>query len=192
MPLAKMHALKMLTRLPLPNCCAVLYSWRMPYPTTGRPKGRPPKLEKVAPPTSNHADTSKPPEFLECYRSSQEAWAYIWANCPWLDAAKGDGLLVGLISLKITEVVNLRARLNQNGASYLAANGQYAAKPEVRQLEAAEAQLTAWLASLGLSPADRARLNLNAATTGDTLAEYRARNARRALEEVKSVVHNLA
>lgn len=164
----------------------------MPYPTTGRPKGRPRKLEKVAPPISNHTDTSKPPEFLECYRSSQEAWAYIWANCPWLDAAKGDGLLVGLISLKITEVVNLRARLNQNGASYLAANGQYAARPEVRQLEAAEAQLTAWLASLGLSPADRARLNLNAAITGDTLAEYRARNARRAFEEVKSVVHNLA
>lgn len=139
--------------------------------------------------TQAYADISKPPGFLECYRSSEEAWAYLWASCPWLDAAKGDGLLVGLVSLKITEVVTLRARLNQNGSSYLAANGQYAAKPEVRQLEAAEAQLTAWLSSLGLSPADRARLNLTAATTSDTLAEYRARNTRRALDEVQTFIH---
>ncbi len=164
----------------------------MPYPTTGRPKGRPPKAIKSEPPTHAYATTMQPPGFLECYRSSQEAYAYIWANCPWLDEAKGDGLLVGLVSLKITEVVNLRARLNQNGASYLAANGQYAAKPEVRQLEAAEAQLTAWLASLGLSPADRARLNVTAATSGDTLAEYRARNARRTLDEAKALIHSVA
>lgn len=164
----------------------------MPYPTTGRPKGRPRKVAKPTMPTHAYADTSQPPGFLECYRSSQEAWAYLWASCPWLDASKGDGLLVGLVSLKITEVVNLRARLNQSGSSYLAANGQYAAKPEVRQLEAAEAQLTAWLSALGLSPADRTRLNLNASNPTDTLAAYRARNARLDLDKVKALVHNLA
>lgn len=170
----------------------------MPYPTTGRPKGRPTKVAKGLPKHAYadtkhaYADTTSPPGFLECYKSSQEAWSYIWASCPWLDAAKGDGLLVGLVSLKITEVVNLRARLNQLGSSYLAANGQYAARPEVRQLEVAEAQLTAWLASLGLSPADRARLNLTSTSATDTLAEYRARNARQTFNEVKSIVHNLA
>ena len=188
----KACALEILTRLPLPNTRPVLYSWRMPYPTTGRPKGRPPKVAKTSPPMHAYADTTNPPGFLECYKSSQEAWAYLWASCPWLDAAKGDGLLVGLVSLKITEVVNLRARLNQLGSSYLAANGQYAARPEVRQLEAAEAQLTAWLASLGLSPADRARLALTSTSPTDTLAAYRARNARQALDEVKAVVHSVA
>ena len=62
----------------------------------------------------------------------------------------------------------------------------------MRQLETAEAQLTSWLSALGLSPADRTRLNLTGPTAGDTLAEYRARNAGRTLAEVKAVVHNLA
>jgi len=170
----------------------------MPYPTTGRPKGRPPKVAKTLPkhayaePKHAYADTSEPPAFFECYQSSKDTWAYIWASCPWLDASKGDGLLVGLVSLKITEVMTLRHRLNKNGTSYLAANGQWAAKPEVRQLEAAEAQLTAWLSALGLSPADRARLALTSTGATDTLADFRARNANRTLHEVKAVVHNLA
>lgn len=167
----------------------------MPYPTTGRPKGRPRKVAKPMP-THAYADASMPaiPDFFEIYPAnrSAEAWAYLWAKCPHLDETKGDGLLVGLVALKIGEVISLRHRLARDGESYLAANGQWASKPEVRQLETAEAQLTSWLAALGLSPADRTRLNLTGPTAGDTLAEYRARNARRTLDEVKAVVHNLA
>ena len=147
-------------------------------------------------PMHAYADTSTPaiPDFFEIYPAnrSAEAWAYLWARCPHLDEAKGDGLLVGLVALKVGEVVNLRHCLARDGASYLAANGQWASRPEVRQLETAEAQLTSWLSALGLSPADRTRLNLTGPTPGDTLAEYRARNARRTLDEAKAVVHNLA
>ena len=133
-----------------------------------------------------------PPEFLELWGSAKEAWEYIWAQCPWLDEAKADGVLVGLVSCKIAQVCTLRHRLAKDPTSYLAANGQRAAVPEVRELEAAEAQLTAWLSALGLSPADRARLNLNASDPTDTLEAFRARKARHALDEVKALVHNHA
>ena len=169
----------------------------MPYPTTGRPKGRPPKPAKPLPKHA-YADTMQayagptPPDFFEMSEYSLAAWRYLWANCPHLDEKMGDGVLVGLVALKLAEVGTIRHRLERIEMSYIGSNGQQAAVPEKRLLEAAEAQLTAWLAALGLSPADRARLNLNASRPTDTLADFRARNQLRALNEAKAVVHGIA
>lgn len=148
----------------------------MPYQATGRPKGRPQKVAKPVP-MHAYADTPPPPRWLDLPPEAAEAWAYLWASCKWLDASRGDGVLVALVATKLAQVANLAARLAKEGSAYFAGNKQWAARPEVKEMQAAEAQLTAWLAALGLSPADRARLNLNAADAGITLAQWRAKRA---------------
>ena len=49
-------------------------------------------------------------------------------------------MLVALVATKLAQVANLASRLAKDGSAYFAGNKQWAAQPEVKELQAAEAQ----------------------------------------------------
>lgn len=116
----------------------------------------------------------------------REAWRYVWAGGRrWLSEAQ-DTVLIARLAERLDEVAALRAWLGEDVERrwYATANGQVVTHPAVKQLDQADAQITAWLSMLGFSPSDRARLGLAEIRVANELDAYRARKAGRASEGV--------
>jgi phage terminase small subunit len=67
---------------------------------------------------------------------------------------------------------------------YVLANGQQVTHPLVNQLKDLRTQITGWLAALGFSPTDRARLGLTEVRQSDALDELERRRQDRASQQV--------
>ena len=106
------------------------------------------------------------------------AWEYVWRGGRRHLSESQDSLLIA----RVAEKVELVARLNDwlgddvERRWYTTANGQVVTHPAVKQLEQADAQLTAWLSMLGFTPSDRARLGLQEIRVADALDAYRRRS----------------
>lgn len=167
----------------------------MPKPVTGagrggkavpaerkRATGNPGKRKLAAAPTPDTAlvvidGDHVPPAPTHLGPVGRLAWEYVWHGGRRHLAESQDSLLIA----RVAEKVELVARLNEwlgddvERRWYVTANGQVVTHPAVKQLEQADAQLTAWLSMLGFTPSDRARLGLQEIRVADALDAYRRR-----------------
>lgn len=121
-----------------------------------------------------------PPETLNDY--GLQLWEHIWdAGRQWL-AVESDKTIVSLLCHAHQEAEQLRRGLESGEYSrvYVHANGSPVTTPWVTQLKELRVQMTAWLAAIGFSPADRARLGLAEVRVRDELDDLKKRRDERA------------
>lgn len=169
--------------------------------TTGRPVGRPPKPTEVKRALGNPGkrplpDAPTPGQGLPAVTSippapplgfdGLELWNRIWTTGKaWL-SPQADYPLVVMLCQAQDEAEEIRRVLavGEEKRFYVLSNGQQVTSPLVKQLKELRVQITGWLAALGLSPTDRARLGLGEVRPADALDELeRRRQERRAANE---------
>lgn len=166
---------------------------------TGRPKGRPAK------PTEQHRALGNPshkalpnapmpgqglpaasdvPTAPALGVDGLELWVQVWsAGRSWL-SPESDYEIVTMLCHAKDESEECRRLLSIGEVPryYILPNGSYVTHPVVTQLKDLRTQMTSWLAALGFSPADRARLGVGEVRQGDVLDELeKRRNERRAV-----------
>lgn len=164
---------------------------------TGRPNGRPPKPTEQKRATGNpgkrplpsapmpgeglvsDGSIPTPPPLRE---DGLALWSHVWtAGRSWL-SPDSDRTVVTLICQAQDEAEELRKGLNSGEFPrvYTHSNGAYVTSPYVTQLKELRTQLTAWLAAIGFTPSDRARLGLSEVRVRDELDELQKRRDARA------------
>lgn len=169
--------------------------------TTGRPTGRPPKPTEVKRALGNpgHRQLPEPPlplEGLEPVRGIPEPpplgqdgitlWETIWtAGDKWLSPDSDMAMIVMMCQAQDeAEDIRRAMRVGDIPRYYVLANGQQVTHPLVNQLKDLRTQITGWLAALGFSPTDRARLGLTEVRQSDALDELERRRQERASQQV--------
>lgn len=166
---------------------------------TGRPNGRPAKpVERqralgnpghrtmpVAPNVGEGLNGSPDvPEIPETLMDpGRELWVQVWtAGRQWL-AVEVDRLTISLLCEAFDEYSEMRDLLRSGEVPriYTTSNGTLVTHPYVSQMKELRAQMTAWMSSLGFSPADRARLGLAEVRVRDELDELQKRRLDRAV-----------
>lgn len=167
---------------------------------TGRPNGRPPKPVEVKRATGNpgHRPLPPAPSYSAALATDalvptppplgedgREMWFHVWsAGKSWL-SPDSDYTIVTLLCQAQDEMQEIRRALSLGEVPrfYVLSNGQHVTHPLVNQLKDLRTQTTAWLAALGFSPSDRARLGLAEVRIRDELDELqRRREERRATQ----------
>ena len=166
---------------------------------TGRPGGRPPKPVEVkralgnpgqrplgAPPAPGGglpaAETI--PSAPDLQAPGLQLWNEVWSGGKrWL-SVESDYRIVTMLCQAHDEAEVCRGLLatGEIDLFYVLPNGSYVTHPIVVQLKDVRTQMTAWLAALGFSPADRARLGLGEVRVVDALDELKARRSERRAE----------
>lgn len=155
---------------------------------TGRPNGRPPKPTEVKRALGNPghrplaaapgpeqglqgvSNVPTPPPLSE---DGRELWEHIWtAGRSWL-SPESDYLIVTYVCQAHDELEEVRRSITLGHVKryYTLPNGSMVTHPLVNQLKDLRSQMTAWLAALGFSPADRARLGIAEVRVRDELDE---------------------
>jgi P27 family predicted phage terminase small subunit len=163
---------------------------------TGRPNGRPPKPVEVKRATGNPggrplpaapapnqglkaaSNIPTPPPMTE---DARELWDHVWhAGKSWL-SPDADYTIVTYLCQAHDEAESIRRALSlgQVPRFYSLPNGSFVSHPYIVQLKDLRSQMTAWLAALGFSPADRARLGLAEVRVRDELDDLQRRRAER-------------
>lgn len=163
---------------------------------TGRPNGRPPKPTEIKRATGNPgkrplpnapmpdaglkpaSNIPQPPPLTEDGRA---LWDHVWtAGRSWL-SPDSDYTIVTYLCQTHDEAEEIRRSLALKHVPrfYTLPNGSFVSHPYVTQLKDLRAQMTAWLAALGFSPADRARLGIAEVRVKDELDELQRRRAER-------------
>jgi len=164
--------------------------------TTGRPTGRPAKpieqkralgnpgkrpLPDAPMPGSGLPSAANIPEAPTLGIDGMKMWEQIWvAGKQWLSPAS-DSYIVTLLCQAQDESEEIRRSIaiGEVPRYYKLPNGSYVTHPMVVQLRELRTQSTAWLSSLGFSPADRARIGLGEVRQSDALDELEARRVAR-------------
>jgi P27 family predicted phage terminase small subunit len=164
---------------------------------TGRPPGRPSKPLEVKRALGNPGqrplpDAPLPGEGLEGVEGiptppslgddGLELWEHVWlAGRTWL-SPDSDRTIITLLCQAQDEHEEIRRQiaLGEIARYYTTANGQMVTHPMVTQLQNLRTQMTAWLAAIGFSPADRSRLGLAEVRVRDELDELQRRRVERA------------
>jgi len=164
--------------------------------STGRPEGRPAKPIEVKRSLGNpgHRPLPNAPLPGEGLLSAKEVpappvlgidgiklWNQIWvAGKTWL-SPEADFHIVTLLCQSHDEIEDIRRAIaiGEVPRFYKLPNGSYVNHPLVTQLKELRAQTTAWLAALGFSPADRARLGIAEVRQADALDELEKRRMER-------------
>jgi P27 family predicted phage terminase small subunit len=168
---------------------------------TGRPTGRPAQpVERLrargsavtpAPVPGDAlpatAEDLEPPEHLG--DAGRERWDLVWrAGRSWL-SPDVDRPVVVMLCEATDEAAVIAAGLRDGTQprTYEMSNGAVVTHPAVTQLREYRTQCTTWLAMLGFSPSDRARLGLAEVRVRDELDELQRRRAdrRRAASDVE-------
>jgi P27 family predicted phage terminase small subunit len=169
--------------------------------TTGRPEGRPAKPTEQKRKLGNPGhrplpDAPTPEKGLPAAKGIPtppvlgidgiRLWNQLWAaGKTWL-SPDADAHIVELLCQAQDEVQEIRRAIaiGEVPRFYKLPNGSFVSHPLVTQLQQLRSQSTAWLAALGFSPADRARLGLAEVRQSDALDELNARRASRMREVV--------
>lgn len=164
---------------------------------TGRPTGRPAKPVEAhrllgnpghkqlpaAPGPGEGIDsngTAPQPPILGT--AGTELWFHTWqAGRQWL-APEADYTTVQLLCEAFDEYHEIRNKFATGEAEriYVSSNGSFVTHPYVSQMKELRVQMTSWLASLGFTPSDRARLGLAEVRVRDELDELQRRRHERA------------
>lgn len=163
---------------------------------TGRPAGRPAKPVEVHRAAGNPSRKPLPaapqpgegltsltsaPKAPRLGREGKRLWAQTWeAGRQWL-SPDVDYTLVKMLCEAYDEHEQIRSALASGEVPrfYTTANGQVVTHPMVTQLATLRQQMTAWLAAMGFSPADRSRLGLAEVRVRDELDELNRRRVER-------------
>ena len=163
---------------------------------TGRPNGRPAKpteLHRLAgnPSHKKLPGAPLPGEGLPAATDvptppalgidGTEMWFQVWtAGKGWL-SPDSDSAVITMMCQAHDEAEQIRRALAIGEVSrfYVLPNGSYVTHPYVGQLRELRSQITAWLASLGFSPADRARLGIGETRQADVLDDLERRRQER-------------
>ena len=166
---------------------------------TGRPGGRPPKPTEVKRALGNPGQRALPkppepggglpaaetiPDAPDLESAGLKLWVEVWsAGRRWL-SVESDYRIVAMLCQAHDEAEVCRQLLASGEVDrfYVLPNGSYVTHPIVSQLKDLRTQMTAWLAALGFSPADRARLGLGEVRVVDALDELKARRVERRAE----------
>jgi P27 family predicted phage terminase small subunit len=163
---------------------------------TGRPSGRPPKPVEVKRALGNpgqrplpvapgpgegisHAASVPSPPVLGV--DGLRLWSQVWsAGRTWL-SAEVDVAVITMLCQAHDEAEDCRRLLASGEVPrfYTLPNGSFVTHPVVQQLKDLRVQMTAWLAALGYSPSDRARLGLGEVRVSDVLDDLEARRKER-------------
>lgn len=164
--------------------------------STGRPNGRPSKpterhrlagnpshkkLPDAPLPTQGLPAVSDVPTPPALGIDGTELWHQIWsAGRNWL-SPNSDSAVITMLCQAHDEAEAMRRALaiGEVARFYVMPNGSYVTHPYVKQLQDLRVQITAWLASLGFSPSDRARLGLGETRQADALDELERRRQER-------------
>ena len=164
--------------------------------TTGRPTGRPPKpteqkrllgnpghrpLPNAPMPGEGLPAVSNIPTPPPLGFDGLELWNRIWsAGKSWLSPEADYQIVVMLCQAQDeTEEIRRVLAIGEEKRYYVLANGQQVTSPLVKQLKELRVQMTGWLASLGYSPTDRARLGVGEVRQVDELDELERRRLER-------------
>lgn len=163
---------------------------------TGRPVGKPAKPVEVKRANGNPGKRPLPAaplpgEGLSASTSvpvapplgdaGLELWAHVWrAGRRWL-SPESDMTVVTLLCEAQDDYADIRRQLLTGEVErfYQLPNGSFVSHPLVTQLKDLRVQMTAWLAAIGFSPSDRARLGVGEVRVRDELDELEARRAAR-------------
>lgn len=163
---------------------------------TGRPNGRPAKPVEVkraqgnmgkrplpdAPmPNEGLAASSDVPPSPVLGIDGRALWEQVWrAGKVWL-SLDADYHVITLLCQAHDEAEDIRRAIaiGEVPRFYKLPNGSYVTHPLVSQLKELRTQSTAWLASLGFSPADRTRLGLAEVRQSDAMDELESRRRER-------------
>ena len=164
---------------------------------TGRPNGRPPKpveqkrkagnpgnrpLPNAPLPGQGLASSGSAPTPPDLKEDGLALWYHVWdAGRSWL-SPDSDRSVITLLCQAQDEAEEIRKGLNSGEFPrvYVHANGSLVTSPYVSQLKELRTQITAWLAAIGFSPSDRARLGLAEVRVRDELDELQRRRDERA------------
>lgn len=108
-------------------------------------------------------------------------WNHVWdAGRQWL-SPESDQTIITLLCQAQDEHEEIRRMIASGEIQryYTTANGQMVTHPMVTQLSNLRTQMTAWLAAIGFSPADRSRLGLAEVRVRDELDELQQRRVQR-------------
>ena len=165
--------------------------------STGRPSGRPAKPLEVKRALGNPGQRVLPdapglgdglsgvdelPSVPMLGVEGTALWAHVWkAGKSWL-SPDSDRTIVTLLCQAQDEHEEIRGLLASGEIAryYTTANGQMVTHPLVTQLANLRTQMTAWLAALGFSPADRSRLGLAEVRVRDEMDDLMKRRNERA------------
>jgi P27 family predicted phage terminase small subunit len=163
--------------------------------TTGRPTGRPPKPVEVKRALGNPSKRPLPiapmpnqglpaaegiPAAPVLGIDGQLLWQQVWKAGRHL-SPDADYHIVTLLCQSHDEAEDIRRAIaiGEVPRFYKLPNGSYVSHPLVVQLKDIRTQSTAWLAALGFSPADRARLGLAEVRQSDAMDELERRRRER-------------
>ena len=163
---------------------------------TGRPNGRPAKPAEVKRAAGNPGNrplpeaplpgtglkaATKTPTPPTLGKDGKALWIHVWnAGRSWL-SPDSDFTIIKMLCEAHDEHEQIRKQLATGKVEryYMTANGQIVTHPLVTQLATLRSQMTAWLAAIGFSPADRSRLGLAEVRVKDELDELERRRASR-------------
>lgn len=163
---------------------------------TGRPNGRPPKPteQKRALGNPGHRPLPNPPAIGKGLAAADGVptppqlgidglamWNDLWsAGKSWL-SPQSDITIITLLCQAVDESEQIRRSLaiGEVPRYYALPNGSFVSHPFVTQLKDLRAQITSWLAALGFSPSDRARLGIGEVRQTDALDELQRRRNER-------------
>lgn len=165
---------------------------------TGRPNGRPSKpIEQhralgnpghrslpAAPEPGDGLDgvSSIPAAPADLNDEGLALWAHTWeAGRQWL-SPEADFQVVWLLCQAHQEITAMLGEFADGTASrtYVTSNASIVSHPYIAQIKELRVQMTSWLAALGFSPADRARLGLSEVRVRDELDDLTRRRNERA------------
>jgi len=165
---------------------------------TGRPNGRPSKPveqhralgnpghrslpDAPAPGEALEGASSIPAPPSDLTDSGLALWSHTWeAGRQWL-SPEADYQVVWLLCQAHEEIEQMRAAFADGSAerTYISSNGSIVSHPFIAQIKDLRVQTTSWLAALGFSPADRARLGLAEVRVRDELDDLMRRRNERA------------
>lgn len=166
--------------------------------STGRPAGRPPKPVEIKRATGNPGhrplpdapapgtglrNASQIPTPPPLGADGLEMWDHVWrAGRTWL-SPDSDVTIVTYLCQAQDEMEEIRRSISLGDIPrfYQLPNGSLVSHPLITQLKDLRSQMTAWLAALGFSPADRARLGIAEVRVRDELDELQRRREERRL-----------
>ena len=110
---------------------------------------------------------SEPPVRLG--RAGSRVWSEVVASCSWL--AVSDGLMLEELCALVDMRAEMREQVSKDGLTLPSKRGGHKAHPLLPHLRDLERLILTGLASFGLTPADRSRLNVGEVAVRSKLQE---------------------
>lgn len=125
-----------------------------------------------------------PPAPEDLAKAGSKFWLRTFSNAHWLDSEQ-DFYTVYLASKLVDDIAEAREQITKTGRYQILPNGVTARSAASVDLEHLHVSLNSYLAALGLTPTDRAKMGIAPRQEFDALAELTRRRQAREIENQK-------